>query len=108
MRPFLSEVTVPVGSLELLARVPLHQRICGCMRCCTRRAFRGIGRAGWRAQKFLPYYALASLPDQFDTLVWFDETHATTPLEAAFVPALTTHGGSASEGTSVRTASSSE
>ncbi|MFM0011403.1 protein-L-isoaspartate(D-aspartate) O-methyltransferase [Paraburkholderia sediminicola] len=29
------------------------------------------------------HYARVSLPDQFDTFVWFDETHAVTPLEAA-------------------------
>jgi len=29
------------------------------------------------------HYAEASLPQQFDALVWFDETHAVIPLEAA-------------------------
>jgi protein-L-isoaspartate(D-aspartate) O-methyltransferase len=36
--------------------------------------------------EWFSHYALASLPDQFDTFVWFDETHAVTPLEAASTP----------------------
>lgn len=35
----------------------------------------------------LSHYARASLPDQFDTFIWFDGTRAVTPLEAVSAPA---------------------
>lgn len=43
---------------------------------------RAIGVVYRPDSELLSHYFQAVLPDQFDAYVWFDETHAVTPLSA--------------------------
>ena len=67
--------------LSPAAHPPLHERL------RTPRLERFIGVIYRPETELQSHYARASLPQQFDALVWFDETRAVTPL-----PGITLHG----------------
>jgi erythromycin esterase len=70
--------------LALLGRGDL----CGPTGLGKQRLERAIGVIYWPEAELASHYFRASLPQQFDEYIWFDNTSAVTPLETAEVQGL--------------------
>lgn len=92
VRPALADSYEQLFHTTGLARLMLGLRgrgdLCGPVGLGRERLERAIGVIYRPETELASHYFRASLPQQFDEYIWFDNTHAVTPLETAEVKGL--------------------
>ena len=92
VRPSLANSYEQVCHATGLARFMLGLRgrgeLCGAKRLGKERLERAIGVIYRPETELASHYFRANLPQQFDEYVWFDDTHAVTPLDTAEIKGL--------------------